>query len=114
LNVPTTTPQRTKERGRVRFDVTLRQLVDQGLLPAGAQLVGSYRNADYKAEVTAQGRIRLESGDEFEAASPAAMAVLEKQSWNGWTFWHIVNPDGSMTRLDEIRKTAIERDSVEA
>ena len=113
LDVPTTAPQRAKERGRVRFDISLRQLVDQVLLPAGSQLVGSYRNVDHKAELTAQGRIRIESGEEFEAASPAAMAVLEKQSWNGWMFWHVVNSDGSLTRLDDVRKTAIERDSAD-
>jgi hypothetical protein len=113
LEVPTTAPQRTKERSRIRFDVSLRQLVDQALLPTGSILVGSYRSNEYKAEVTSEGRIRIESGDEFEAASPAAMAVLEKQSWNGWTFWHVVNADRSMTRLDEIRKAAIERVSTE-
>jgi hypothetical protein len=114
LDIPAVTYQPSRERSRIRFDVSLRQLVDQGLLAAGAQLVGSYRNADYKAEVTPEGRIRIESGDEFEAASPAAMAVLEKQSWNGWTFWHVANADGSMTRLAEIRRTAIERESTES
>jgi hypothetical protein len=113
LEVPASTPQGAKERSRIRFDVSLRQLVDQGLLPAGSTLVGSYRNNEYKAEVTREGRIRIESGDEFEAASPAAMAVLEKPSWNGWTFWHVLNSDGSTTRLDEIRKTAIESVSTE-
>jgi hypothetical protein len=110
LDVPIAAPQRTKERSRVRFDISLRQLVDQGLLSAGSQLVGSYRNVEHKAELTAEGRIRIASGEEFEAASPAAMAVLEKQSWNGWVFWHVVNVDGSLTRLDDVRKTAIERD----
>jgi Restriction Enzyme Adenine Methylase Associated len=111
LQVPATASQPARERGRVHFDVSLRQLVEQGALPTGSQLVGSHRNIEYKAELTVSGRIRIESGEEFEAASPAAMAVLEKQSWNGWMFWHVVNADGSLTRLDDVRKRVIEQDA---
>ena len=52
--------------------------------------------------------VETESGDEFEAPSPAAMAVLDKQSWNGWTFWHLQDADGSLIRLDSLRRAALE------
>ena len=108
LSMPASPPPRPKDRSRARFDVSLRQLVDHGLLRPGAQLVGSYRNLEHRAELTAHGCIRIESGDEFEAPSPAAMAVLDKQSWNGWTFWHLQDADGSLIRLDSLRRAALE------
>ncbi|WP_433214433.1 GmrSD restriction endonuclease domain-containing protein [Dactylosporangium sp. CS-047395] len=107
LIVPATPPAGEKEGGRTRFNMTLRQLVEGGFLPAGSQLVGSYRGVDHKAEVTAEARIRVESGEEFEAVSPAAMAVLDKQSWNGWRFWQHSRPDGSLIVLDEVRRAAL-------
>jgi uncharacterized protein with ParB-like and HNH nuclease domain len=110
LEMPTQPPRRTKARSRSRFDITLRQLMDQGHLAAGDQLIGSYRGTDHKAHLTDQARIRIESGEEFEAASPAAIAVLETQSSNGWKFWQVVRPDGSLTRLDEVRKLAMQQE----
>jgi hypothetical protein len=109
LDVPAEPPVRARERSRVRFDVSLQQLVDRGLLPVGCALVGTHRGASYQAELTQDARIRVESGDEFESPSPAAMAVLDKQSWNGWMFWKMVGTDGELTGLDEIRKAAIEQ-----
>lgn len=104
LVVPAAVPSRPKERGKAHFDLTLRQLLDDGHLSAGSQLVGSYRGVDYKAEITVDARIRIESGEEFQAVSPAAAAVLEKQSWNGWTFWQVVAADGVSRTLDDVRK----------
>lgn len=72
----------------------------------------NYRDAEYRAEVTGTGRIRIETGEEFESPSPAATAVLDRPSWNGWVFWSVVNPDGSRTGLDAIRKTAIEKGAI--
>ncbi|OLB77287.1 MAG: hypothetical protein AUI14_16560 [Actinobacteria bacterium 13_2_20CM_2_71_6] len=70
-------------------------------------MIGLHHGTIYRAELTERARIRIESGEEFEAASPAATAVLDKQSWNGWMFWHVAGPDGGMTLLDDIRKSAI-------
>jgi hypothetical protein len=104
LVVPAAPRHRPKERGKAHFDLSLRQLVDEGHLPPGAQLVGSYHGIEYKAEITPDARIRIESGEEFQAVSPAAAAVLEKQSWNGWTFWQLVTADGTPVTLDNVRK----------
>jgi Protein of unknown function DUF262/Restriction Enzyme Adenine Methylase Associated len=110
LVMPTEAPRRLKVRDRMRFDITLRQLVEYGHLPAGSQLIGTHRGSDHKAVLTDQARIRIESGEEFEAASPAAMAVLDRQSWNGWKFWQVVQPDGSLLRLDDVRKRAMQQE----
>ncbi|GAA2583407.1 DUF262 domain-containing protein [Dactylosporangium fulvum] len=112
LVVPEIAPQQPKERTRVRFDVSLRDLMEKGQLTAGAQLVGAYRGTDYRAVLTDKAKIRVESGEEFEAASPAAAAVLEKQSWNGWMFWQVQEPDGALRLLDDLRKRALNQGSV--
>ena len=114
LDVPASPPPTVRDRSRVRFVVSLRQLVDAGLLTPGCALVGSHRGSDYRAELTLDARIRLDSQEEFDSLSPAAMTVLGRQSWNGWMFWHVANADGSLTRLDDIRKAALEQGFLEA
>lgn len=106
LDVPIDPPSRSRDR-RAHFGMSLRQLVDKGAVPAGCELVGSLRGIEYRAQVTEQARIRIESGEQFESPSPAAMAVLDRQSWNGWLFWQVINSDGTVTKLDDIRKTAM-------
>ena len=49
--------------------------------PAGQQ---------WTATVTADGRIRLDGGGEFDSPSGAAIAALRVRSWNRWDFWRIV------------------------
>jgi hypothetical protein len=107
LTVPAKPPAAVKFRSRIRHVISLRQLMDQGYLQPGATLIGSHHGAIYRAVLTGQARIRIDSGEEFEAASPAAMAVLDKQSWNGWMFWQVAGANGSTVKLDEIRKRAI-------
>jgi hypothetical protein len=99
------TPRR--RRTKAHFDVTVAQLLEHGLLRAGTRLVGEYKGEQFAAELTGTGRIRIDTGEEFESPSPAAMAVLERASWNGWTFWCVSGPDGSTTRLTEIRQRAL-------
>jgi hypothetical protein len=107
LTVPAKPPAAAKQRSRVRHLMSLKQLTDQGYLRPGAELIGSHRGTIYRSVLTDQARIRIDSGEEFDAPSPAAMAVLDKQSWNGWMFWHVVGGNGSTVRLDEIRKRGI-------
>jgi hypothetical protein len=112
LVVPAAPTLRPRERVRARFDLSLRQLVENSYLPAGSRLIGSYRGVDHKAEITTDARIRIESGEDFEAVSPAATAVLEKQSWNGWMFWQLVTADGTLVMLDDVRKSAFEQEAL--
>ncbi|WP_166385188.1 GmrSD restriction endonuclease domain-containing protein [Catellatospora methionotrophica] len=110
LVVPTSAPQ----SARARFSRSLRRLVEAGHVPVGSQLTGTYGGTEYKAEVTSEAKIRVETGEEFEAVSPAAAAVLGKPSWNGWTFWHLAAADGSLVLLDHFRQAATEPESVSA
>lgn len=110
LVVPKTpSPITSTERTRAYFGISVEQLVQRGLVPAGANLVGSCRGTDYHARLTAEGRFVIESGETFNSPSAAAAAVLERPSWPGWTFWRVVLADGTTATLDAIRKTALQQ-----
>ena len=98
----------TTERSRVHYGITVARLVEAGYIEREARLVGVLRDTEYHAQLTPDGRIRLESGEVFESPSPAAIAALNRGSWNGWTFWHVVRPDGTRPTLDAIRAAALQ------
>ena len=83
--------------------VQLKDLIDAGLLAAGAALVFDRPRLDtsYKGEVTTEGRIRLEDGREFAAPSRAAMEAADLPSIDGWFAWTL-SQDG--TRLADLRR----------
>jgi len=89
------------------YGVTIRDLVEAGLVAPGAQLVGTHSGVEYSATVTAEGRIRLDHGDEFDAPSPAAMAALDRNSWNGWAWWRIKTSIGTVI-LSRVREDFVE------
>jgi hypothetical protein len=102
---PSARPRRT----RAYFDVTPLALVEAGLLRPGP-LVGEHLGREYQAELTERGRIRVEAGHEFASVSRAATAVLQKRSWNGWTFWSTVAADGTRVKLSDLRTTYLSRE----
>ena len=109
LVVPAATArQATTERSRAHFGVTVAQLVERNYIDREARLVGLLRDVEYHAQLTPDGRIQIDSGEAFESPSPAAIAVLNRGSWNGWTFWHVVRPDGHRPTLDAIRTEALQ------
>jgi hypothetical protein len=65
---------------------TVKDLIDAGLLAAGAQLSGWHRGALYTATVEADGSISL-GGKRFSSLS-AAGGSITNISTNGWIFWH--------------------------
>jgi hypothetical protein len=85
------------------YGVSFRQLVAARLVGPGAILTGSRSGLQRTAAVTADGRIRLDDGTEFESPSAAACAALHVRSWNGWDFWRVVTANGPV-RLSRIRQ----------
>lgn len=75
--------------------VQLKDLMDAGLLAAGDELVFDRPRLgeSYTAEVTPEGRLRLEDGREFAAPSRAAMEAADLPSIDGWFAWRM--PQGS-------------------
>lgn len=73
---------------RTTFSQSFKDLVDAGIIPAGAVLTAS---DGITAEVTDDGKIRTTQG-EFDAPSAAAKIHTTKDgkdtATNGWAFWH--------------------------
>jgi uncharacterized protein with ParB-like and HNH nuclease domain len=97
FSVPkTVSPQRrVARRTRARYDVSIAELLNAGLLKAGDKLVGYNKRTQYTAKVERDGRISIPSGELFPSPSRAAMFVIDRQSCNGWTFWHVGKRDGA-------------------
>ncbi|MEY7972939.1 DUF262 domain-containing protein [Saccharomonospora xinjiangensis] len=107
-----TPQQRRVRRTRARYDVSLRDLVTLRILRTGEKVVGRYKGATYVAQVEADGRVRVSTGEIFPSPSKAAMYVIDRQSCNGWTFWRLES-DPSQTlhalRAQALRSGALER-----
>ncbi|MEU8047592.1 DUF262 domain-containing protein [Micromonospora echinofusca] len=104
------TPRQTtkKVRTRANYGVELRHLGLAGLLTPDSTLIGHHKGAKYEATVEEDFRIKIDTGEAFESPSKAAMTVLDRPSWNGWTFWYASSSDGPV-RLDRLRAYALER-----
>ena len=75
---------------RTYFDVSLRDLIDKGLISVGDILLG--RRPGVAGQATAivldNGSVELENGSVFSSLSPAAMALFGPDPViNGWDFW---------------------------
>ena len=88
------TPTR-KEQPRIAFG----SLVERGLVQPGATLTDRHRR--WAAQVFADGTIAC--GTARGSIHGVGAAVQEAPSCNGWTFWHLVQPDGGLKLLDIFR-----------
>jgi len=81
--------------------VQVKDLLDMGLLTAGEVLeFRRPRSGErYTAEVTPEGRLRLEDGREFAAPSRAAMEAAERGAIDGWSAWTLSASDRTLFSL---------------
>jgi CBS domain-containing protein len=89
--------------------VTVSDLLDAGLIEAGAKLKfkRSRIGVTYDATVTAKGRIRLEPDrEEFRSPSRAAMVAAGMRAVDGWRAWLVVDQD---RLLDAVRQDLLDR-----
>ncbi len=77
-----------------------------GTIKPDEQLLGEYKGQQYSAVVQRDGRIRVESGELFNAPSPAAMFLIDRQVCNGWDFWTIRRGNRKVT-LKSVRDEAL-------
>lgn len=96
-------PADDSDRGRRAYSATLLDLLRAGLVRAGDHLTGTHLGREHRATVTGEGYIRLDDGAVHRTPSAAAMATLNRQSWNGWAWWRVERDDGSvlLSRLRE-------------
>ncbi len=89
--------------------VTVPDLLDAGLLQAGATLRfrRSRIGVTYDATITEAGRIRLEpDGEEFRSPSRAAMVAAGMRAVDGWHAWFVVEQD---RMLDAVRQELLDK-----
>lgn len=101
-----------------RYDVTLKQLLDTGLVQPGTQLRQRYLGQEVTATVEGDGRVRV--GDEVYnslsiAAGAARVAVKgpppdgrRYYQTNGWTFWEYVDAMGAQQPMESLRKQSLQ------
>ncbi|MGQ0615006.1 MAG: type I restriction enzyme HsdR N-terminal domain-containing protein [Planctomycetaceae bacterium] len=102
-----------KRRPEPAQDVTLRDLIDSGVLKAPVDLVKPYKGRELNARVENDGTVSW-SGRSFASLSTAGAAarasvlgIRSEAEWpatNGWTFWRCADETGRLVDLDVIRK----------
>jgi hypothetical protein len=98
--------RRAAKRTRACYDVRIADLVATGTLKSDERLIGEYKGQTYSAAVRRDGRIQLDSGELFNAPSPAAMFLIDRQACNGWDFWRI-RRNGRKVTLKSVRDEAL-------
>lgn len=90
--------------------VTVPDLLDAGLIQAGAKLRFKRKRIRkvYEATVTDKGRIRIEpSGEEFRTPSRAAAVAAGMRAVDGWRAWVVLDQD---RLLDAVRQELLDRE----
>lgn len=110
---PTPKPAGTR-RAATRYDVTVKQLLDAGLIRPGTQLRQRYLGRDVTATVEPDGRVRVGSEvyNSLSIAGGAARVSVkgppaDGRSYyqtNGWTFWEYVDANGKQRPMEALRK----------
>jgi len=107
---PTPTPVAGLPSKKV-FGVSLRDMVEAGILKAPLKLIAPYKGKNLTAELLPDGAIRFR-GKKYKSPSAAggvAKGTITGQpmSTDGWSFWLHQNHDGKLVTLDEARQTLL-------
>jgi hypothetical protein len=80
---------------------TLRDLLKNGSLQAGDQLVWNRRTSGstHRAEVNSMGQIVLEDGTKHKTPSGAAKHLNGGKSVDGWIVWKLVRTSSALGNL---------------
>jgi hypothetical protein len=82
------------------------RMVTAGVLQAGSRIVLTHKGTDYWAEISADGRIRIEAtGAVYTKVDEAGCMVRDTKTCNGMKLWSIVR-DGARIPLGELRGQA--------
>ncbi|KUN23993.1 hypothetical protein AQJ23_20550 [Streptomyces antibioticus] len=106
---PTQRAGKNPQRRKTHYGVQVADLMRVNLVSEGTVLQGKLKRTgqEFSATIVSQGRIRVESGEEFGSLSGAGAAVQGLGSCAGWDFWHVKNAQGDHVSMASIRKLAI-------
>lgn len=84
--------------------VTVRNLIDAGILKAGQVIYGEHKGRRYEGEVLSNGNIAIvHTGEVFDSPSGAASQIRGYQE-DGWRWWRTSRENGKECKLAELRK----------
>lgn len=109
----------TTKRTRSTIDVTVKDLIDSGLVRPPLALHQSYLGMELSAWIGADGKVTFD-GEVLESLSTAAERArakalaadgkkLEVVAANGWTFWKYRDEGGEVRRVHDLRQKYLER-----
>ena len=83
--------------------VTMKDILDAGIITAPLELSSTYKKQTIEATVEADGRITF-NRELFSSPSHAGAVALNRKSCNGWIFWHYRNAHGEFKPLNDLRQ----------
>lgn len=105
-------PSRPSQREPASHEVSLKDIVDAGLLHAGCKIEKSYRGREFEARVERDGGVTFE-GVRYESPSQAARearaSVIGRlpdgslPTANGWDFWRVADGSDQGAKLAVLR-----------
>jgi hypothetical protein len=78
-------------------------LIKKFFLYPGAEIKAHYKGKEYSATIDEQCKIVL-NGTVYNSPSAADVAIIDRSTVNGWTFWKYQNPEGKWVALAELLK----------
>jgi len=92
-----------KVRRRVTYSVTIKKLIDTGILKVDQVIYGSHEGRKYEGKVLKEGKILVvHTGQIFDSPSGAATDIKGYQE-DGWRWWYTIH-NGKEYKLAELRE----------
>ncbi len=106
---------RHEARARKVVGVSLKELIDAGLLSPPLKLSVRYRGKHVESELLPDGTVRFEGKTHKSCSLAAAFArgsiTGRRMNINGWVFWHYRDQHGELVPLDAARQEYLKRKS---
>ena len=83
--------------------VTVKDLLEAGLIQANQNIFGDYKGRRYEAEILPSGNIKLLYDGTESSSLSGASGHITKTSTNGWVWWYTIT-DGEKIRMDVLWK----------
>lgn len=105
----------TSKKPKKSVGVSLRDVIDAGLLNVPLKLTVHYKGRDLEAELLPDGTVEFQ-GNNYPSCSTAAefargTVTGRRMNTNGWTFWQYRNAAGDLVQLNTAREEYLKREA---
>jgi hypothetical protein len=95
-----------------KMRVTIKDLIDSGILRAGQKIFRTYKEQKYEAKTLSDGSIELSSDGIIYPSLNSATKSIVGGAWDAWYFWSTEGKDGSVCQLFELRKELLAKNII--